>query len=131
MIKKSLVVLAIAGLIYIGANIQKPFWNEVRFQEETKEIQRNGDYVPYRLRKILSNQYLAIAKTETERTLDWLWLDKFWGILTISIFIALRKRRWVEMILMVIGVALMNIENNPNTSYYFWFLIPSICAIFL
>ncbi|KKU20141.1 MAG: hypothetical protein UX30_C0003G0016 [Candidatus Saccharibacteria bacterium GW2011_GWA2_46_10] len=131
MIKKSLVVLAIAGLIYIGANIQKPFWNEVRFQEETKEIQRNGDYVPYRLRKILFNQYLAIAKTETERTLDWLWLDKFWGILTISIFIALRKRRWVEMILMVIGVALMNIENNPNTSYYFWFLIPSICAIFL
>ena len=70
MIKKSLVVLAIAGLIYIGANIQKPFWNEVRFQEETKEIQRNGDYVPYRLRKILFNQYLAIAKTETERTLD-------------------------------------------------------------
>ena len=131
MIKKSLVVLAIAGLIYIGANIQKPFWNEVRFQEETKEIQRNGDYVPYRLRKILFNQYLAIAKTETERTLDWLRLDKFWGILTISIFIALRKRRWVEMILMVIGVALMNIENNPNTSYYFWFLIPSICAIFL
>ena len=131
MIKKSLVVLAIAGLIYIGANIQKPFWNEVRFQEETKEIQRNGDYVPYRLRKILFNQYLGIAKTETERTLDWLWLDKFWGILTISIFIALRKRRWVEMILMVIGVALMNIENNPNTSYYFWFLIPSICAIFL
>jgi len=130
-IRNFLQALAMVGLIYIGANIQKPFWNEVRFQEETKEIQRNGDYVPYRLRKILFNQYLAIAKTETERTLDWLWLDKFWGILTISIFIALRKRRWVEMILMVIGVALMNIENNPNTSYYFWFLIPSICAIFL
>lgn len=131
MIRKLLLVLAIVGLMYIGVNIQKPFWNEVRFQEEVKEVQRNGDYVPYCLRKILFNQYFAIAKTETERTLDWLWLDKFWGILTISILIALRKRRWVEMVFIVIGVALMNIENNPNTGYYFWFLIPSICAIFL
>jgi len=129
-IRNFLLALAMVGLIYIGANIQKPFWNEVRYQEEVNEVQRNGDYVPYRLRKIIFNQYLAITKTETERTLDWLWLDKFWGILTISILIALHKRRWVEMILMVIGVALMNIENNPNTSYYFWFLIPSICAIF-
>jgi hypothetical protein len=59
-------VLAIVGLIYIGANIQKPFWNEIWFQEEVKEVQRNGNYAPYRLRKILFNQYLAIVKTETE-----------------------------------------------------------------
>jgi len=130
MLRNILLVTGMVGLIYIGINIEKPFWSEIRFQEEVGQVQKNGNFVPYRLRKVLFNQYITIIKTETERTLNWLWLDKFWGILPICIIIAFKKRRRLPIFLIVTGVALMVVENNPNTSYYFWFLIPTICAIF-
>jgi len=122
-IKNVFLIIGLAGLLVIANGIEKPFWQNEVYQQEIIETQKEGNYLPYRVRKVLWNR-LVVIKTMIERGGDLLWFGNFFGLGLITLWRGVLKKRWKEICLFLFGVSLISVEMNPNPGYYFWFLLP-------
>jgi len=129
-LKSTLVILSIIGIFFIGLSIQKPFWQDDIYKNFVTEFPKEGEYVPYRLRKVIVGQWIVL-KNISERTLTWIWFDKFYGIITITILYAFNKKKNIQIVLIITAVTLTIIELNPDTSTNFKYIIPTIINVFL
>jgi len=97
-------------------------------------MQKEGNYLPYRMRKIIWSKETAIVKVEIERIIDVLWLSRIplMGLILIyPLFVGINNKVWPEIIiiLMIISVGVM--ENNPNISYFINFTFFPLATIII
>lgn len=129
-IKNVILLISLAGLLIIAKGIEKPFWRDEIYQQKIVETQKEGNYLPYRIRKVLWNQ-LVVIKTMVERSGDLLWFGNFFGLGVVTLWRGIRRKKWREVSLFLVGIVLISIEKDPNPGYYFWFLFPTVLLIWL
>tara|TARA_Y100000310_G_C20392655_1_gene673548 strand:- start:19 stop:414 length:396 start_codon:yes stop_codon:yes gene_type:complete len=121
-------IVSLVAVLVVGSGIEKPFWQDEIYQQKIIEVQKEGNYLPYRVRKVLWNR-LVIIKTVVERSVNLLWFQNFLGIGGVTLWRGILKKRWREMSLFLFGVILISIEKDMNPGFYFWFLFPSIWLV--
>lgn len=134
MIRIICLCLGLVGIILTAKTINHPFWNQPIFGEKITEMQKEGNYLPYRMRKIIWSKETAIVKVEIERIIDVLWLSRIplMGLILIyPLFVGINNKVWPEIIiiLMIISVGVM--ENNPNISYFINFTFFPLATIII
>jgi len=126
-IKKFLILVGILLLLLIAINIQKPFWKDSSYIEVVSNFQKDQDIFPYRIRTIWWNK-LIIFTSIIERTIDIIWTDYLFYLPLIYFLSLIYKRKWLILILFIIGVALISIENDPNPGKYLFWLSPLVIS---
>lgn len=126
-IKKFLILVGILLLLLIAINIQKPFWKDSSYIEAVSNFQKDQDIFPYRIRTIWWNK-LIIFTSIIERTIDIIWTDYLFYLPLIYFLSLIYKRKWLILILFIIGVALISIENDPNPGKYLFWLSPLVIS---
>ena len=129
-IKNVLLVISLAGLAIIFKGIKQAFWQDEVYQQKIVETAKEGNYLPYRIRKMLWNR-TVIAKTMVERMGNLLWFGNFCGLGAVSAGWGILKKKWKEVVFFIFGVILIGIEKDPNPGYYFWFLLPTVLLVWV
>lgn len=130
LLKFILLILSIVGLFFIGYSVKKPFWESAEYQKIIYEFPKEGQYLPYRIRKIVWGNWIVI-KNISERTLTWIWFDKFFGVISFTLIYAFYKKKYWSIALIISGVCLAITEMNPDTATSFRYMIPSIINVFI
>ena len=127
--------LGLFGMVLTLKTINNPFWKQPVFTEKILQRQREGDYLPYRIRKIIWSKEIAIIKIEVERIINTLWFDRwvsFWGLILVYPLIGgINRKMWPEIIVILMIVAIGVAENNPNTSYFMNFVLFPMATIII
>jgi len=126
-LKHILLIIGVFLLIFISINIQKPFWQSPTYHETILNFQKDQDIFPYKIRTIWWNKSIILISL-IERTIDLIWTDNFFYLPLICLFLLIKKRRWINLGLIIIGLILISIENDPNPGKYFFWLIPLFIA---
>ena len=121
------------GIILTAKTIKNPFWNQPVFVEKIEQMQKEGNYLPYRLRKIVWSKEVAVIKVEVERIISTLWPDRwvsFLGLVLIYPLLAgINKKMWPEILIIFVITAIGVLENNPNPSYFMNFTLFPITTL--
>lgn len=130
MTKKVIWLISLVSLIFIAKGIKKPFWQNRTYQQAIIETQKEGNYLPYTVRKLLWNQ-TVIVKSLVERAGNILWMTNIWILGLSTLAWGIRKKKWAAVVVFCLSLGLVVIEDNPNSGYYFWFLTPSMLLAWL
>jgi hypothetical protein len=129
-IKIFLLVIGIGALILITRDIQKPFWIDQYYAETLVNFQKTQDILPYRLRTIWWNKSIILVSI-IERTIGLIWAGNYFYLPMISLLILAKKRKWLNLGLIIIGLAIISIEKDPNPGKYLWWLTPLLISGFI
>jgi len=133
-----LICLAAGAVVMVMTftKIKEPFWRTESFNTTVNRVQMEGNYLPYRIRKIVWSKPMAIVKTEISRVADYLWLDKWTGkweiILLWPLFAGMSLRFLPEISVYLLVYFIGAISNHPDYGYFarmaMVILIPIIAA---
>jgi hypothetical protein len=129
-IKTILLLMGVVLLVLIAKNIQKPFWNDQNYTETVSNFQRNQDILPYSLRVVWWNKSVILVSI-VERTISVVWAGDYFYLPMLCLLILVKKRRWLNLGLIVIGLALIAIEKDPNPGKYLLWLSPLVISGFI
>ncbi len=127
MLRIMCIIMGLVGVLLTAMSINDLFWNKPIFNEKISETQKAGNYVPYRVRKIIWSRQMAIAKIETERIINLIWIDKWINIyglfLIVPILLGISYKYWPEILITITIVAIGVINDNPDPKYFDKFLL--------
>jgi hypothetical protein len=125
----------ILGIVMTALSVKTFFWKSSDFSDAVVNIQMEGKYLPYRARKILWSKEIAIVKVESERMVEYLWIDRWigsWALFFIyPLILGLKKKYWPEILVALTITCLGVMTQNPNPGYFEVFMIfPLLPIIF-
>jgi hypothetical protein len=126
-IKVIFLLMGIVLLILMAKNIENPFWASPSYKLVVHNFQKDPDILPYSMRTIWWNN-LIIFKSVIERTIDLLWTNNYFYLPLILFLILIKRKKWLILCLVIIGLVLISIESDPNPSKYFLWLIPLVIS---
>ena len=114
-------------LVFIAKDIQKPFWKDQSYTETVLNFQKTEDILPYRLRVVWWNKSVILTSI-VERTINIVWTGNYFYLPMLCLLILVKKRKWLNLGLIIIGLALISIEKDPNPGKYLLWLSPLVMS---
>ena len=131
MVRKSintiLLLIGVMLLVFIAKDIQKPFWKDQSYTETVLNFQKTEDILPYRLRVVWWNKSVILTSI-VERTINIVWTGNYFYLPMLCLLILVKKRKWLNLGLIIIGLALISIEKDPNPGKYLLWLSPLVMS---
>lgn len=122
--------MGIVLLVQMAVNIQKPFWVEQKYIETVINFQKNQDILPYRFRVLWWNNSIVFVSI-AERVISIVWAGDYFYLPLFSLLMLIKKQKWLNLGLILIGLALIAVENDPNPGKYLLWLSPLFISGFI
>lgn len=129
-IKFILLLVGVILLVLMAKNIQKPFWDDQYYAETLVNFQKTQDILPYRLRLIWWNKSIIFVSI-IEKSIGILWAGNYFFLPLICFLILIKRRKWLSLGLIIVGLCLISIEKDPNPGKYLLWLSPLVLMGFM